>query len=494
MIKKQLATVISVALVGTLATSSVLAEEKKTVSAEEATMVKLIDALYENNSIDSKAYGALRLSAAGEQPVKKEKPLTPEEKKATAAKGAPANITFKNGFKMESADGDHSLELHGRIQADSYNTLSAGDNATTDRFDIRRAYLYTQGKLYKNWEYLFVGSFQGTPQMVFWEMNAHLWDEAQLKLGQYRFPFSINESTSSRNIDFMERALAMQFIPGIDRGAMLHGHPIQGLYYAVSGVNGGLRNNAGLKNSNIDETSDVDGKDFLGHVSYNAAPILGHTDSIYHFGVSGSFGQEPTKPGDANYQLRATTETNSLQFFHVDSFTNSSVNLSRVGATTVLAKGPLRFTGEYVNNDFTGSSTAGKHFDRNIDAYYLSGHWMLTGESYAKSFGKQNAFGDITPLRNFDMKGGLGAWELALRFSHMDASDFKAGNSVGTGVLSTGSANQADAYTVGLKWIINPQVRLLANYVHSDFNQTVTSNNTKVNSEDGLNFRTQINF
>ena len=119
---------------------------------------------------------------------------------------------------------------------------------------------------------------------------------------------------------------------------------------------------------------------------------------------------------------------------------------------------------------------------------------MLTGESYAKSFGKQNAFGDIAPLRNFDMKGGLGAWELALRFSHMDASDFKAGNAVGTGVLSTGSANQADAYTVGLKWIINPQVRLLANYVHSDFNQTVTSNNTKVNSEDGLNFRTQINF
>lgn len=494
MIKKQLATAISIALVGTLATSPVLAEEKKPSSADEGTMVKLIDALYENGSIDSKAYGALRLSAAGEQPVKKEKPLTPEEKKDKAAKGAPANITFKNGFKMESADGEHSLELHGRIQADSYNTLSAGDNATTDRFDIRRAYLYTQGKLYKNWEYLFVASFQGTPQMVFWDMNAHLWDEAQLKLGQYRFPFSINESTSSRNIDFMERALAMQFIPGIDRGAMLHGHPIQGLYYAVSAVNGGLRNNPGLKSTGIDETSDVDGKDFLGHVSYNAAPILGHTDSIYHFGMSGSFGRQPTKPGDANYQLRAVTETNSLQFFHVDSFTDTNVDLSRVGATTVLANGPLRFTGEYVNNNFTGNSALGQHFDRNIDAYYLSGHWMITGESYAKSFGKQNAFGDIAPLRNFDMKGGWGAWELAFRFSHMDASDFKAGNAAGTGVLSNGFANQADAYTVGLKWIINPQVRFLANYVRTDFNQTVTSNNTKVNSEDGLNFRTQINF
>ncbi len=494
MIKKQLTAAVGMALIGSLTTLPVSAEEKKPESNEDSTMVKLIDALYESGSIDSKAYGALRLSAAGEQPVKKEKPLTPEEKKAKAAKGAPANVTFKNGFKMETADGEHSLELHGRIQADSYNNISDGNSATTDRFDIRRAYLYTQGKLYKNWEYLFVGSFQGTPQMVFWEMNAHLWDEAQLKLGQYRFPFSINESTSSRNIDFMERAIPMQFIPGIDRGAMLHGNPTQGLYYAVSAVNGGIRNNAGLKSTGIDETSDVDGKDFLGHVSYNAAPLLGHTDSIYHFGVSGSFGEQPTKPGDANYQLRAVTETNSLKFFQADSFTDPSVNLSRVGATTVLAHGPLRFTGEYVNNNFTGTSAAGQDFDRSIDAYYLSGHWMLTGESYAKSFGKQNAFGDIAPLHNFDMKGGLGAWELAVRFSHMDASDFRASNAVGTGRLSNGFANQADAYTLGLKWIINPQVRVLANYVHTDFNQAVTSNGSTLKSEDGLNFRTQINF
>lgn len=484
------------ALVGSLATSSALAEEKKPDSAEDSTMVKLIDALYENGSIDSKAYGALRLSAAGEKPVKKEKPLTPEEKKAQATKGSPVNVTYKNGFHFESEDGQHSLELITRIQADSYNSISAGDNnnASTDRFDIRRAYLYTQGKVFKNWEYLLVGSFQGTPQLVWAEINAHLWDEAQFKFGQFRFPFSVNENTSSRNIDFMERAMAMQFIPGLDRGAMIHGIPTTGLYYGLGVVNGGIRNNAGLKSTGIDETSDVDGKDFLGHVSYNAAPLLGHTDSIYHFGVSGSFGQEPTKPGDANYQLRAVTETNSLKFFQADSFNDPSVNLSRVGATTVLAHGPIRFTGEYVNNNFTGTSTAGQDFDRSIDAYYLSGHWMLTGESYAKAFGKMNAFGDIVPNRNFDMNGGWGAWELGFRFSHMDASDFKANNAVGTGVLSSGFANQADGYTVGLKWVVNRHIRFLANYVLTDFDQTVIANKTPLSTEQAINFRTQFNF
>lgn len=490
MIAKQL-TVVTMVLIGSLAASLVWAEEKPATPTDDSAMVKLIDALYESGAIDSKTYGALRLSAAGEQSVRKDKPLTPEEEKAKAAKGAPVSVYFKNGFKMESADGQHSLEIHGRIQADYLDTISGGDGATKDAFNLRRAYLYTQGTLYKNWEYLFVGAFHGTPQAVFWDMNAHYWDEAQLKFGQFRFPFSINESTSSRNIDFMERALPMQFIPGIDRGVMLHGNPIQGMYYAVSAVNGGLRNNVGLTSTGLDEDNEVDGKDFLGHLSYNLAPVLGHKDSIYHVGFSYATGKQPTR--DADSALRASTETGALRFFEVDQFGDSSVDLSRIGVSSVLAHGPLRFTGEYVHNNFQGAAS-GQEFDRDIDAYYLSAHWMLTGESYGKAFGKQNAFGDIMPHHNFDMKGGWGAWELAFRFSHLDASDFTTANAAGTGRLKVGFANGADGYTVGLKWIVNPQVRFLVNYVRTVFNQPIVSNGTSLDSEDGLNFRAQINF
>ncbi len=496
MIKKQLTAAVGMALIGSLTTLPVSAEEKKPESNEDSTMVKLIDALYESGSIDSKAYGALRLSAAGEQPVKKEKPLTAEEKKAKAAKGSPVSVTYKNGFHMESDDGDHSMEIHGRIQADYLDTLS-GDNETKDKFDIRRAYLYAQGKLYKNWEYLLVGAFHGNPQLIWAEINAHYWDEAQFKFGLMRFPFSINESTSSRNIDFMERALPMQFIPGLDKGAMIHGNPVTGLYYAAAAVNGGLRNNAGLSSTGLDEDNDVDGKDFLGHISYNLAPVLGHKDSIYHVGFSYATGEQPTR--DADSALRASTETGALRFFQADQFSDTSVDLSRFGATTVLAHGPLRFTGEYVNNNVQGTAS-GQDFDRNIDAYYLSAHWLLTGESWAKAFGKQNAFGDIVPHHNFDMKGGWGAWELAFRFSHLDATDFKASNAAGTGRLLNGFANEANGYTVGLKWIINPQVRLIGNYVHTEFNQSVTvapngsGPGATVDSEDGLNARVQVNF
>ncbi len=494
MIKKQLAAAVSVGLLGSFAVPQ--------ATANEGTMVKLIDALYENGSIDSKAYGALRASAQVEDDskLKDQKNLKAEAEKTVKAaveenmpKPTPSDVkvSYKNGFHMESVDGAHSMEIHGRIQADYLDTLS-GDNETKDKFNIRRAYLYAQGKVYNNWEYLLVGAFHGSPQLIWAEINAHLWDEVQFKFGQMRFPFSINESTSSRNIDFMERALPMQFIPGIDLGAMVHGNPTKGLYYAAGVVNGGLRNNAGLSSTGLDEDNDVDGKDFLGHVSFNLAPVLDHKDSIYHVGFSYAVGDQPTS--DADSALRASTETGALKFFQAEQFGDPSVDLSRIGASTVLAHGPLRFNGEYVHNNVQGTTQAGQAFDRDIDSFYLSAHWMLTVESYAKAFGKQNAFGDILPNQNFDMKGGLGAWELAFRFSHLDATDFKASNAVGTGKLSTGFANEADGYTVGLKWIVNPQIRFLANYIHTEFNTPVTSNGVAIDSEDGLNARVQVNF
>ncbi|MBW6453383.1 MAG: OprO/OprP family phosphate-selective porin, partial [Methyloprofundus sp.] len=327
MIKKQLAAV-SIGLLSSFTATQ--------VSAGEGTMTKLIDTLYENGSIDSKAYGALRASAQleDEAKVKNQKNLKAEtekvvqeivEEKMPQPSPSDVKVSYKNGFHLESADGQHSLEIHGRIQADYLGNVGGDDGATKDKFNLRRAYLYTQGKIFNNWEHLFVASFQGSPQAVFWEMNAHFWDEAQLKIGQYRFPFSINESTSSRNIDFMERALPMQFIPGIDRGVMLHGNPFQGAHYALSAVNGGLRNNVGLSSTGLDEDNDVDGKDFLGNVSYNLAPLLGHKDSIYHVGVSAAIGEQPTKDPDS--ALRASTEAGQLRFFEVEQFGDPSVDL-----------------------------------------------------------------------------------------------------------------------------------------------------------------------
>ncbi|MDP3839719.1 MAG: porin [Methylococcales bacterium] len=520
MIKKQLATAVSVVLIGTLATSMVFAEEKKIVtkSDKDATMVKLIDALYESGTIDTKAYEALRISAqADAQSKNKEQEVIRENVKQVAAeegkKSATAlvdervkpahpndlNGSYKKGFAWGSEDMQHQLVINGRIQTD-YRVLNSADELTTDKFDLRRAYLQFSGHVYDKWEYMFIGGFNSSQaRPIFWYMNAHLWKEAQLQFGQLRVPFGQNEWTSSRNIDFIERSLPMQFIPGIDKGIMLHGMPIHGLYYAFAAVNGGVRSNAGLPTT-VEDTSDVDGKDLIGHVALDMAKVLGHKDNIYNFGVSYGFGSQPTGTAtsstDRSFSPISRTESGSgLTSFQSDNFStvDNSIELNRFGAQTIIAHGPYKFAAEYVKNRFEGTAKATRqNFNRDLDSYYLSAFWLLTGEKYADFFSNNGSSGDVIPHHNFDMKGGWGAWELGVRYSHLDASDFTFQNAVGTGRLSSGMSNESDAYTVGLKWYVNPQVRFLANYVHSEFNMPIGKTNEK--SESALSFRAQLQF
>jgi len=126
----------------------------------------------------------------------------------------------------------------------------------------------------------------------------------------------------------------------------------------------------------------------------------------------------------------------------------------------------------------------------------------LTGESYADSY-KDGVFSRMFPKRNLALdKEGFGAIELGLRYSRFDASDFKtaaAGCVTGTGCLATASAtaaytNEADAWTLGAKWILTPNTRLLLNYVRTSFDTPVLLNGKRSDSEEALMMRAQYDF
>ena len=134
----------------------------------------------------------------------------------------------------------------------------------------------------------------------------------------------------------------------------------------------------------------------------------------------------------------------------------------RLGVEGVAAWGPIKFQAEMLQASFENSAVA---YDNDIDSYYAAVTWLITGEKYSDSYtlGGMRAIKPNNPFKKGG--GGLGAWELGVRVSKLDASDLTPAQFTGT--------NEADSITVGLKWIPVTPVRFYLNYTQTDFAQAI---------------------
>jgi len=119
------------------------------------------------------------------------------------------------------------------------------------------------------------------------------------------------------------------------------------------------------------------------------------------------------------------------------------------------------------------STDGGSSSSADLHGYYIQTSYFLTGEhrKYKPSAG---SFSRVKPKENFSFGGGLGAWEVGLRYSGLDLDD---------GSISGG---ELDTITAGLNWHLNPNTRIMWNYVHADKDD--------VGEADMLLARLQIDF
>ncbi|RMF25515.1 MAG: porin, partial [Deltaproteobacteria bacterium] len=123
------------------------------------------------------------------------------------------------------------------------------------------------------------------------------------------------------------------------------------------------------------------------------------------------------------------------------------------GAEAAVVLGSASLQGEYMHAAVDASSGSSPDFA----GYYVQASYFLTGERrpYKRSHG---AFGRVKPRRNFLGKEGRGpgAVELAVRYSSLDLSDAAV------------AGGELDDVTAGVNWYLNPNTRVMANYVHAD--------------------------
>jgi len=123
-------------------------------------------------------------------------------------------------------------------------------------------------------------------------------------------------------------------------------------------------------------------------------------------------------------------------------------HVTRFGAESAVVYGPFSAQTEYLRTDISGRG----YTDEALDGYYGYVTYFLTGES--RNYKAKTASWDrIKPNRNFDMKGGLGAWELATGYDYLNLN---------SGVITGGRASTAK---FGVNWYPNSHTRVMANYV-----------------------------
>ena len=443
--------------------------------------------------------------------------LTEEEGKLISKghetkKKADGTVGFKDGFKINSGDGKSNFSVNGRIQADYRGFDSVRNNGElagavgtgsqhADTFDIRRAYLTAKGTFrgFINYEATIDAGAAGADSaknslLKYYWLETAFSDAFKVRFGQFKMPGSLEQLTSSRFIDMTERDWVSSLAPAVNKGIMIHGVPATGFTYAVSLSNGGLAADSGA--TAIETNSGADGKATNARVTTNIAEIVGNKEAIMHLG--GWYGYDTDVPLMADGAVKFRTNARGTGFFSSKTGTYSNPDISRGGLEMIGAFGPVKLSGEYGRMTFDQEGRT----SRDIDAGYINLSYMITGEQYASNY-KNGVMDRMTPKNNYTGLGssGWGAWEVGARYSKFDAEDFTLTDLHGAQTTAIGNyTNNADSYTIGLKWILDPNTRFLANYVYTDFNREIfggdgsTVGTLSYKDEKAINFRAQFDF
>lgn len=400
-----------------------------------------------------------------------------EALEATAVSIAPEPGDFRvhwdEGLRLDTADGQARLKMGGRIHNDWF--WYDQDDTLQRRLDLedgtefRRARLYLSGVLYENLhfeaEYDFAGGVSAFEDVYLELMGLPV--VQHLRVGHFKEPFSLDELTSSNDITFMERALPNVFSPGRNTGAMLHG-----AYLGDPGAER-ITTALGIFRTADDFGNDADDGGYSGTIRVTGLPWYdAEGRGLLHLGAAYTH-----RNPDGAIRLRQRPEAgNAARFLDTGDFEVDDIDSFALEAA--LAYRSFNLQGEYIASDidtrFLGS--------RDFDGFYVQASYLLTGEHRAYDHG-DGTFDRPAPARNFafhDGARGWGAWEVALRYSSLDLDGGGSLLAQALGGIRPIRGGRGDNITLGLNWYLNPNARVMLNYVIADLDSHVYDGNLNI--------------
>jgi phosphate-selective porin len=368
-------------------------------------------------------------------------------------------------FFIKSPDGQFSISPYGYVNTD-YRAYS-GDGAPANTFVLRQARFGFQGNYGSHFDFALLADAAATTGSVVRDvyLNVRYKPELQFQAGQFKSPFAQEAGTGDTSLDFVERGFQSMLYPSAatayrSPGVAFHGDIDGGvMQYWVGAFNG-----KGIAIANTTSEPEVIGRlrfypwrktknDWLKQLAFG-----GSIDHAVSRGLSGDQSFSGALP-DGAYNF----------------FPQFAIN------------GPIeRYNGEftYLKNNFSvrGEYDQLNQFRRNVGslqvgglgflslpgitakAWDISTTYLLTGEKRPENGTprvNRPLFGPDTP----GGKGrGFGAWELAFRYTGIQANEPGVNllNYYTPGFVPTFNQH-TDEFTFGVNWYPNYWVKYVLN-------------------------------
>jgi hypothetical protein len=411
-----------------------------------------------------------------------------EEPLAGFSDGIPFLRSPENGFIIFPS---------GRLQTDTYIfNRNEGSKSPNDTFLLRRARLELTGWIGGLAYFSIAGDFaQAPPAGAAPAAPANIattddyvaiapWNNlAILQVGQYDAPFTLENRTSDKYFDFMERSITVRSFGIPDNkeiGAMVHGFNDQRNYYYSVGV----FNGDGQNFKNADDQADWMGRAWIAPFSFVGEGPLHDVE------IGGSFWT-----GDRSNTLAPTSQTTQggFTFWSNAAFNYTpmggaaeSIQLRQVGRLKAYAgeiNAPIDHKygvrGEFIWKDspLSADNVASSGTGTIIGGADLKGYSMY-GEAWFWLLGDDRILGDQQGLepfsryRKFGVKPVQNGLMVAFRYEHLDedlTADADVNGLGGVLGVANGTKTKVDAYELGLNYWRSKRFRATVNGVLNHF-------------------------
>jgi phosphate-selective porin OprO/OprP len=269
-------------------------------------------------------------------------------------------------------------------------------------------------------------------RLLDYRLDIPIFSGANLSIGKQKEPISMERLMTLVNRPMQERSsVADAFLASRNFGALASGIALDNRMSWA----GGIFNNFIESDQSIsDATTSVSGR-------ITGLPFVSDDQSnLVHLALAANISD-----GNDGYRYFAEAEFGKSPVF-VDTGARDADQIQQYNLDASWRRGPFWLTGEYTRTN-VDSPTDGKLV---YSGFFVTGSWILTGEMRKYNY-KSGTFGAV-PVSRSVYHNGIGAWEIAVRWSDTDLND---------GPVAGG---EIDIFSLGTNWWLSPIFSISLNY------------------------------